>query len=53
MKHGKKPTVAQRKLIQAWGLDPSVWLVYKSTPNELYLVHRLSDKTKRKIYKEI
>ena len=53
MKHGKKPTVAQRKLIQAKGLDPMVWLVTKDTPNQMELVHRYSDRTKRVIHKEI
>ena len=53
MKHGKKPTVQQRKPIQSKGLDPSVWLVTKDTPQQMELVHRLSDRTKRVIHKEI
>ena len=51
MKHGKKPTVQQRKLIQSKGLDPTVWLITKDTPTEIHLVHRLSDRTTRTIYK--
>ena len=51
MKHGKKPTVAQRKLIQSKGLDPSVWLITKDTPEKMELVHRYSDRTKRTIHK--
>ena len=48
MKHGKKPTLAQRKLMQKWGLDSSNWLVVKDTPSEMVLVHRHFDnKTKR------
>lgn len=53
MKHGKKPTVAQRKLIQSKGLDPAVWLVVKDTSTELHLVHRYSDRTTRIIQKEV
>lgn len=51
MKNGKKPTVAQCKLMQKWRLDPSVWLVVKDTPNEMLIVHRHSDKTTRVIPK--
>lgn len=53
MKHGKKPTREQKKLIQRWGLDPAVWFVVKDTPEEMLLVHRYSDKTQRTIHKEI
>ena len=52
MKHGKKPTREQRKLLQQWKLDPTVWLVIKDKPDELWLVHRHSDKTTRIIQKE-
>lgn len=52
MKHGRKPTVNQCKLIQKWGLDPAVWLVTKDKPTEMHLVHRFSDKTTRIIPKE-
>lgn len=51
MKHGKKPTREQRKLIQSKGLDSAVWLVVKDTPDKMELVHRLSDKTRRVIHK--
>ena len=51
MKNGKNPTVAQRKFMQKWRLDPAVWLVVKDTPTEMQLVHRYSDKTKRTIQK--
>lgn len=51
MKHGKKPTREQRKLIQAMRLDPAVWLVVKDMPDRMELVHRYSDKTKRIIDK--
>ena len=51
MKHGKKPTLAQRKLIQKWGLDSANWLVVKDTPTEMVLVHRHSDTTTKTIPK--
>ncbi len=53
MKHGKKPTREQRKLIQEKRLDPAVWLVVKDTPERMELVHRYSDKTQRVIHKEV
>ncbi len=51
MKHGKKPTREQMKLLQKWKLDPAVWLVVKDTPDRMELVHRYSDKTTRIIPK--
>lgn len=52
MKHGKKPTVAQRKLIGSKGLITENWLVTKDTPDTMVLVHRHSDSTTRIIHKE-
>lgn len=52
MKHGKKPTREQRKLIQSKGLDPAVWLVVKDKPEQMELVHRYSDRTTRIIHKK-
>lgn len=40
MKHGKKPTREQRKLIEKWGLDARVWLVTKNMNDKLVLQHR-------------
>lgn len=51
MKHGRKPTREQKKLISKWRLDPAVWLVVKDTPTEMLLVHRHSDKTTKTIPK--
>ena len=51
MKHGVKPTVAQKKLMVKWKLDPTSWLVVKDTPTEMHLVHRHFDKTKKIIPK--
>lgn len=52
MKHGKKPTREQRKLIERWGLDAHNWLVAKVTSTAMVIVHRYSDKTVRVISKE-
>lgn len=51
MKHGKKPTVAQRKLMEHWNLDSSKWLVVKDTDTAMVLVHRHSDTTTKVIPK--
>lgn len=46
MKHGKKPTVAQRKVISAWRLNWENWLVVKDTPEGMVIVHRYSGKAR-------
>ncbi len=51
MKHGKKPTVKQGKLMQKSGLNAKEWLVSKDTSTELVVVHRHTD-TVRTIGKE-
>lgn len=43
MKHGKNPTVNQKKLIASWGLNCKEWLVSKDTSTELVVVHRHTD----------
>ena len=53
MKNGKNPTVAQRKLMQKWKLDSSMWLVVKDTPMEMHLVHRHFSRTKKIIPKGV
>ena len=53
MKHGKKPTVAQMKLMVKWKLDPMMWFVVKDTPTEMYLIHRHFDNTKKSIPKGV
>ena len=53
MKAGKKPTVAQKKLMVKWKLDPTMWLVSKDTTTEMLLVHRHSDKTTKIIPKGV
>ena len=47
MKNGKKPTVAQRILLKEWRLNWENWLVTKDTPDEMWIVHRLSGKQRR------
>ena len=44
MRHGKKPTVRQAKLISKMGLNYENWLVIKNTSNELVIVHRTTGK---------
>lgn len=47
MKHGKKPTRAQRMLLQKRKLNPADWLIERETPEHFVLVHRHFDnKTK-------
>lgn len=46
MKHGKKPTVEQRKAITAAGLDWHEWLVVNNLPNVLTIQHRENGKTR-------
>ena len=53
MKHGKKPTVNQRKLMTKWKLDWRDWLVERETITELVLIHRHFDKTKKVIPKGV
>lgn len=42
MKHRKKPTVAQCKVLKSWGLNWQNWLVSKDTPEVMVIVHRYS-----------
>lgn len=51
MKHGRKPTMAQKKLMVKWRLDPTMWFVVKDTPTEMVCVHRHFDNTKKIIPK--
>ena len=47
MKHGKKPTREQRKLMQKWKVNAQDWLVESETATQLVLRHRHFDsKTK-------
>lgn len=51
MKHGKRPTAQQRKLIKSKRLNPENWLVVKDTPTEMVLLHRHFDTKTRTIPK--
>lgn len=53
MKHGKKPTVAQMKLMVKWKLDPTMWLVSKDTTTEMVLIHRNFDNRTKVIPKGV
>ncbi len=51
MKHGKRPTVRQKKLMTAWHLNYENWLVVKDTSTEMVITHRDTGR-KRTIKKE-
>ena len=51
MKNGKRPTRNQKKMLAAHRLNPADWLVVKDTPEQMELVHRNSDRTRRVIPK--
>ena len=53
MKHGKKPTREQRKLLMKWKVNTYDWLVERETSTELVLVHRHFDHTKKIIPKGV
>lgn len=40
MKHGKRPTVAQMRILESFHLDPQLWLVCQDTLTELVIEHR-------------
>ena len=52
MKHGKNPTRRQKQSIASIRLNPENWLVWKETPDELVLEHKISGNIKR-IRKEL
>jgi hypothetical protein len=43
VKHGRKPTLNQKILIKAAGLNPDNWLIVKNLSNELHIAHRHTD----------
>ena len=47
MKHGKRPTREQRKLMEKWKVNTQDWLVERETLSELVLIHRHFDNTKK------
>ena len=52
MRQAKKPTVAQRKLMQKFNMDWTVWLVVSDSPTQMVVRHRHFDKVERIIPKE-
>lgn len=51
MKHGKKPTREQRKMIQKAKLNPGDWMIERDTPEKLVLVHKHFDTVTKTIKK--
>lgn len=52
MKHGKKPTLKQKKLMKATRLNCDNWLVVKDTDKEMVIQNRDTDRV-RTIRKEL
>lgn len=46
MKHGKKPTVAQKKFLKSKGLNPDNWLIIKNLNDSMVVIHRHSLKSR-------
>lgn len=44
--NGRKPTLAEKKLLKARNLNPDNWLIVKAPVGELHLAHRYA-KSKR------
>lgn len=42
MKNGKKPTLAQKKLLKSRGLIPENWLVVKDMVDQMEVVSRIA-----------
>ncbi len=53
MKHGVKPTVNQRKLMEKWKMDWRDWLVVKDEPSKMTLVHKHFDRVMKIIPKGV
>ena len=53
MKHGKKPTREQRKLMEKWKMKSEDWLVVKDEPARMTLVHRHFDHVSKIIPKGV
>lgn len=51
MKHGKKPTVQQRKRMVECGIDQEGWLIVKDTPTMFVVVSRTDANNKKVFYK--
>ncbi len=51
MKHGKNPTVKQKKQLQVMKVNPDNWLISKDTPETMVIIHRVTGES-RTIRKE-
>ena len=49
-KTGKKPTLREKKLIEAAGLKTENWLVQKKDSEYLYIIHRHSSNVRKLPY---
>jgi hypothetical protein len=47
LKHGKKPTRAQKEKIKSLNLNPENWLIVKDCPECFEIVNRVSGKTQK------
>ena len=43
MKHGKNPTVWQKKLLKSYGLNYENWLVVNEDNEKIKIIHRHTD----------
>jgi hypothetical protein len=46
MKHGKRPTIRQKSLMNEAGLNPKEWLVTKNLDFEIHIVHKQTKEEK-------
>ncbi|WP_425590436.1 DUF6906 family protein [Fictibacillus sp. 23RED33] len=46
MKNGKRLTRQQKSVLEKAGLNPSNWLIFKNTKQEMHLIHRVSGSTR-------
>lgn len=51
MKHGKRPTVRQKKFLKSMRRNPDNWLVVKDNNEQMVIVHRDTGKVQT-IYKQ-
>ena len=52
MRHGKNPTVRQKKILKEYGLNYENWLVVTDNPKEIKIIHRHTS-TVRTIKKDV
>lgn len=46
MKNGKRPTKAQKKVLEFYGFHAEDWLISKNTSTEMVIVHRYTERTR-------